>query len=67
MADKREVMIAMDPQMFAKFNASTHVSCKFKLDTLLLIFNPFDSGQRCERQYAQDIFQAPPDFEANQG
>ena len=26
MADKKEVMIAMDPQMAAKFSASTHVS-----------------------------------------
>ena len=28
MAEKKEVMIAMDPQMAAKFSASTHVSRK---------------------------------------
>ena len=28
MAEKKEVMIAMDPQMAAKFAASTHVSSK---------------------------------------
>ena len=58
MADKREVMIAMDPQMFAKFNASTHVSCKFKLYILLLISDLPDSGQGREREHAQDLFQA---------
>ena len=28
MAEKKEIMIAMDPQMAAKFQASTHVSRK---------------------------------------
>ena len=28
MAEKKEIMIAMDPRMAAKFTASTHVSCK---------------------------------------
>ena len=28
MAEKKEIMIAMDPRMVAKFTASTHVSCK---------------------------------------
>ena len=31
MADKREVMIAMDPAMAAKFAASTHVSRKYTI------------------------------------
>ena len=35
MAEKREVMIAMDPQMAAKFQASTHVSRKYQLNLLL--------------------------------
>ena len=29
MADKKEIHIAMDPGMAAKFSASTHVSCKY--------------------------------------
>ena len=29
MNDKKEVMIAMDPDMAAKFEASTHVSRKY--------------------------------------
>ena len=31
MAEKKEVMIAMDPAMAAKFQASTHVSRKYQL------------------------------------
>ena len=31
MCEKKEVMIAMDPNMAAKFDASTHVSCKYRL------------------------------------
>ena len=29
MAEKREIMIAMDPAMAARFQASTHVSRKY--------------------------------------
>ena len=36
MADKKEIMIAMDPQMALKFNASTNVSCKYQILALLL-------------------------------
>ena len=31
MAEKRELMIAMDPALAAKFQASTHVSRKFEI------------------------------------
>ena len=31
MAEKKEIMIAMDPHMMAKFTASTHVSRKCDL------------------------------------
>jgi hypothetical protein len=31
MAEKRNMMIDMDPEMAAKFKASTHVSCRFYL------------------------------------
>ena len=31
MAEKKEIMIQMDPVMAAKFSASTHVSCKYLL------------------------------------
>ena len=30
MAEKRELMIAMDPAMAAKFEASTHISSKYR-------------------------------------
>ena len=35
MADKRDMMIAMDPEMAAKFKASTHVSRKFEFCLLI--------------------------------
>ena len=35
MAEKKEVMIAMDPDMAAKFQASTHLSRKYQLNLLL--------------------------------
>lgn len=31
MAEKKEIMIQMDPVMAAKFSASTHVSCKYNI------------------------------------
>ena len=34
MSEKKEVMIAMDPDMAARFEASTHVSRKYRLSDL---------------------------------
>ena len=42
MNTKKEMMITMDPDMAAKFGASTHVSRKFSLDILyfMILFFP---------------------------
>ena len=59
MADKRDLMIAMDPHMAAKFQASTHMSRKYHepLTVADLIFVHSEQGNLC--QYAQDVEQAP--------
>ena len=61
MADKRDLMIAMDPHMAAKFQASTHMSRKlqpfFTLNDLFLWF----SEQRHLRQHAQDELEEEKD------
>ena len=46
MEEWKEIMIAMDPHMAAKFNASSHVSCKLlRLICLIFIFLPLsDEG-----------------------
>ena len=38
MCEKKEVMIAMDPEMAAKFEASTHVSRKYLLVLIVVSF-----------------------------
>ena len=55
MADKKEVHIAMDPQMAAKFAASSHVSSKSsrKLSVPLSFFLYSDKGS--VREYVEDL------------
>ena len=55
MADKKEVMIAMDPDMAAKFQASTHVSRKYIIFRhFLLLHSSFrHEGHLC--QHAEDL------------
>ena len=67
MAEKKEIMISMDPVMAAKFEASTHFSRKYCLlrDGLLYVFQ-----YRCERyfcKYAQAVQQAEAHAGADQG
>ena len=62
---KKEVMIAMDPEMAAKFQASTHVSRKYPLIDLLSPGLLLDSIQGYLCQYAQDLEQAKKNPQAN--
>ena len=67
MADKKEVHIAMDPQMAAKFAASSHVSSKYILKMYgyreLLYFS--DKGS--VREHAEDLLEASKNSQADQG
>ena len=58
MAEKKEIMISMDPHMADKFAASSHVSRKFDPHGIGLIPVFFYSIQRNISQYAQDEQQA---------
>ena len=54
MAEKKEVMISMDPMIASKFSASTHVSRKYDAifsDLYVILFYSFE---RSISQYAQD-------------
>ena len=65
MCEKKEMMISIDPEMAAKFAASTHVSRKYASvcpdglvkASALTFAHPF-SHQGCVRQHAQDQLQA---------
>ena len=65
MQEKKEMMIAMDPVMAAKFSASSHVSCKCHK---LLPSNPYISNysiERCVSKHAEDEQQASPNYQAS--
>ena len=55
MAEKKEMMISMDPEMAAKFQASTHVSRKYPThQSVNLPFFPYSlEGRVCE--HAEDL------------
>ena len=54
MAEKKEVMISMDPMMASKFSASTHVSRKYDAVLSYRYVVLFYSFERSISQYAQD-------------
>ena len=58
MAERKEIMIAMDPHMAAKFSASSHVSCKYQLFLSLVLLSYLNSDQGRFGQHAEDQQQA---------
>ena len=54
MAEKKEIMISMDPVMAAKFAASTHCSRKYHLLEYVLLTGYIFSHQRSFSQHAQN-------------
>ena len=67
MAEKKEIMISMDPMMASKFSASTHVSRKYNpvWYNLMIIICCRCKGYLCE--YAQDEQQTQTNSSISQG
>ena len=58
MCAKKEMLIAMDPEMAAKFQASTHVSRKYLTRVLVLTLTRRFSLEGRVRQYAEGELEA---------
>ena len=54
MCAKKEMLIAMDPEMAAKFQASTHVSRKYLIQVIVLTLSHHCSLEGRVRKYAED-------------
>ena len=66
MADKKEIMIAMDPAMAQKFAASSHVSCKYGVIVNKLTLSYHCSEQRYLGKHAQNFLEATMNYGSNQ-
>ena len=67
MCAKKEMMISMDPQMAAKFSASTHVSRKLGIHLSFLTTYLFISLEGHFCKYAQGLLQEKKNTCADQG
>ena len=67
MADKKEIMIAMDAGMAQKFAASTHVSCKYNCTVSSLMISLFHSVEGRVSKHAEDLLEAAQNSHADQG
>ena len=67
MNKKKQMDIDMDPQMHAKFQASTHVSRKYFLQTSALISLFLNSNEGRVSQHAQDLQQAQTNQKGDPG
>ena len=67
MAEKKEIMIQMDPSMAAKFAASTHVSSKWlwSLQTDLVYSKSSDEGYL--REHAENELETPQNSGSDPG
>ena len=67
MDDKKEIMIAMDPQMAAKFSASTHVSLTKGVSANMLKVSASFVVVETNIDCLLDLEQETEDAEADQG